>query len=53
MIYLTNRFSIEEILGKTIILHAHPDDFSTQPSGNSSTKIACGTIQAVWFLVYN
>lgn len=47
MMYLTNRFSIEEILGKTIILHAHPDDFSTQPSGNSSTKIACGTIQAV------
>ncbi len=42
---LTNRFSINEIIGKTIIIHSSPDDFKTQPSGNSGTKIACGEIK--------
>lgn len=43
-IFLTNRFSINEIIGKTIIIHDSTDDFTTQPSGNSGTKIACGVI---------
>lgn len=43
--FLTDRFSIEEIIGKTIIVHANPDDFKTQPSGDSGTKIACGVIK--------
>ena len=43
--FLTNRFTLEEILGKTVILHASADDFSTQPSGNSGAKIACGLIE--------
>lgn len=42
---LTNRFSVNEVLGRTIILHDHPDDFTTQPSGNSGEKIACGVIR--------
>lgn len=45
--FLTNRFTVEEILNKTIILHDMPDDFTTQPSGNSGTKIACGVIRPV------
>lgn len=45
---LTNRFSAEEIIGKTIIIHSSPDDFTTQPSGNSGTKIACGVILPVY-----
>ena len=44
MSVLTNRFTIDEILGKTVIIHAQPDDFKTQPSGNSGEKIACGII---------
>ena len=47
MMYYTERFSLPEILGKTIIIHSQPDDFTTQPSGNSGAKIACGTIVAV------
>lgn len=43
--FLTCRFGIEEIIGKTIIIHSNPDDFVTQPSGNSGTKIACGEIK--------
>lgn len=44
-LFLTNRFSINDIVGKTVIIHDAPDDFTTQPSGNSGTKIACGTVQ--------
>ncbi len=46
--FLTDRFSAEEIIGKTIIIHSAPDDFTTQPSGNSGTKIACGVISSVY-----
>lgn len=44
---LTNRFDIEEIIGKTIIIHSSVDDFTSQPSGNSGVKIACGIITRV------
>lgn len=43
-VFLTDRFTISEIIGKTVIIHDSPDDFTTQPSGNSGTKIACGII---------
>lgn len=43
--FLTNRFTLNEVAGKTIIIHSNPDDFTTQPSGNSGTKIACGIIR--------
>ncbi|MBQ8163362.1 MAG: superoxide dismutase family protein [Clostridia bacterium] len=42
--FLTNRFTVNEIIGKTVIIHSSVDDFTTQPSGNSGTKIACGVI---------
>ena len=42
---LTNRFTVEEIVGKTVIIHSGVDDFMMQPSGNSGTKIACGVIR--------
>lgn len=44
-IFLTSRFEICEIIGRTVIIHLHPDDFHTQPSGNSGEKIACGEIR--------
>lgn len=44
--FYTNRFLINEIIGKTIVIHKNPDDFTTQPAGNSGTKIACGVIMA-------
>lgn len=42
--FLTNRFKVNEIIGKVIIIHDNIDDFSTQPAGNSGNKIACGKI---------
>lgn len=44
LLFLTKRFSVKEIKGKTVIIHNMPDDFTSQPSGNSGMKIACGKI---------
>jgi len=41
---LTDRFHVRDVIGKTVIIHASPDDFTSQPSGNSGKKIACGVI---------
>ena len=35
------------IIGRSIVIHAKPDDYTTQPTGNSGDRIGCGLIQAV------
>lgn len=34
------------IIGRSLVVHADPDDFVTQPTGNSGGRVACGVIQA-------
>lgn len=41
----TDRFFVEEVVGRTAVLHGKTDDFHTQPSGNAGEKIACGVIR--------
>lgn len=43
--FYDKRFTIEDILGRAVIIHLNPDDFHTQPSGNSGLMIACGEIR--------
>ena len=43
---LTDRFSVPDIVGRTVVIHSDPDDFTTQPSGHSGTRIGCGVIRA-------
>lgn len=40
----TDRFSVNDIIGHTVVIHGDPDDFHSQPAGNAGKKIACGVI---------
>ena len=40
----TDRFTVHDIIGKTVVIHSDPNDFHTQPAGNAGRKIACGVI---------
>ena len=36
---------VTDVVGKSIIVHKDPDDFKTQPTGNSGARVACGVIR--------
>lgn len=44
MSFFTNKFKPADIIGKTIIIHQNPDDYRTQPTGNSGKRLGCGVI---------
>lgn len=46
MVY-TGRFTPGEAVGKAVILHDKPDDYRSQPAGDSGERIACGVIEAI------
>ena len=45
MAVVTDRFSIPEIINRTVVVHSDPDDLHTQPAGNTGQKIGCGVIE--------
>lgn len=48
MAFYDKRFTIDEIIGKSVIIHSSTDDFRSQPAGNSGTRIACGEIRRTY-----
>jgi Cu-Zn family superoxide dismutase len=34
-----------DVVGRAAVLHADPDDYTSQPAGNAGSRIACGTIR--------
>lgn len=34
------------VIGRSVVIHADPDDYKSQPAGNSGKRIACGVIAA-------
>jgi Cu-Zn family superoxide dismutase len=34
-----------DIVGRAVVVHRDPDDFTSQPAGNSGPRVACGVIR--------
>lgn len=47
MMFFTGRFFPEDVAGRTVVIHEMPDDFRSQPSGDSGARIACGKIKEI------
>lgn len=45
MTFFTDKFCLANIIGKSIIIHQGPDDYRSQPAGDSGKRLACGVIQ--------
>ena len=43
--FYDKRFAIDDIIGKSVVIHSKRDDFTTQPAGDSGEKIGCGIIR--------
>ena len=46
MQFYTDRFRPGDVTGKSVMIHENPDDYTTQPSGGSGRRIACGVIRS-------
>lgn len=45
MCFFTNRFKPQDVIGRSVIIHLNPDDYRSQPAGDSGKRLACGVIK--------
>lgn len=45
--FITTRFSVCDIIGKTAVIHIDRDDYTSQPTGDAGERIGCGIIKAL------
>lgn len=45
MTFFTDRFKPNDVVGLSVMIHQSPNDYRTQPSGNSGKRLACGVIK--------
>ena len=41
---ITGRFCVKDVIGRSVVIHAGPDDLHSRPAGNAGAKIGCGVI---------
>lgn len=41
----TDRFQPMEVIGRSVLVHARRDDFTSQPAGDAGARIGCGAIE--------
>ncbi len=47
MTFFTNKFTVQDVIGKTVIIHESPDNYRVEPVGATGRRLACGIIQGV------
>ncbi|MFA5675043.1 MAG: superoxide dismutase family protein [Christensenellales bacterium] len=43
--FITTRFEVRDIIGKTVIVHGDRDDYTSQPAGDAGERIGCGVVE--------
>lgn len=45
--FVTHRFSPQDVVGLSVIVHENPDDYRSQPAGDSGRRLGCAVIEPV------
>ncbi|MGE5493829.1 MAG: superoxide dismutase family protein [Burkholderiales bacterium] len=43
--FITQRFTVKDIIGRSVVVHELRDDYTSQPAGDSGRRIGCGVIR--------
>ena len=45
MCFFDGDFTPQEVLNRSVLIHENPDDYRSQPAGDSGPRLACGVIR--------
>jgi Cu-Zn family superoxide dismutase len=45
--FVTTRFTVRDIIGRSVVIHMNRDDYTSQPAGDSGQRIGCGVIRVL------